>query len=274
MTTTCGTEIPFGVSAAAGHFSSVAGTLAGFAFTGALLTINRGAVSTTPHLVHALVSFLCSFVGLVISAYEYSVVTGYAPPERDVGQGGLAISEGVLLGAPFGLSILLLMLGLLELVADQPEFSVARRIALGAVACAGPIMILAYFLGGASDVRNYRLFAHQGGSCNPSALEWWARVAFGVGVTIIGTALACRHRLRLGPWRRYRDLLPVGVLVLSVLTAVTQVVLGAALPRDRPAPDWVLMVFISATVLVCAGLALSALTIIGDEVSSSPNPMQ
>ncbi len=105
----------FDVSASAGWYSAIAGLLAGFALLAILLPLDHERSDDDQSSANAVVVFTCAFFGLLIAAFTYAVLAGRT---GDGASAGIAAHEQLLHGATFGLSTLLLLLGLHAVLAS------------------------------------------------------------------------------------------------------------------------------------------------------------
>lgn len=100
-------SVDFDIAASAGWYSAIAGLLAGFALD------HETADSDETETGNAVVVFTCAFFSLLILVFTYAVLAGRT---GDGPAFGVAAHEQLFNGAAFGLTTLLLLFGLHELL--------------------------------------------------------------------------------------------------------------------------------------------------------------
>ncbi|MGH3145455.1 MAG: hypothetical protein ACRDTR_06590 [Rubrobacter sp.] len=116
----------FDIAASAGWYSAIAGLLAGFALLYILFPLDHETSEGDEiETGNAVVVFACAFFSLLILAFTYAVLAGRTGEGPVV---GLAAHEQLLNGAAFGLTTLLLLFGLHELLgAMGPTYRSSSR---------------------------------------------------------------------------------------------------------------------------------------------------
>ena len=146
MTACRPSSIDFDIAASAGWYSAIAGLLAGFALLYILFPLDHETtVSDETDTGNAVVVFACAFFSLLILAFTYAVLAGRTGDGPVV---GVAAHEQLLNGTAFGLTTLLLLFGLHELLraygANREAFEPARHVIVMMTSIVGPLMVLAF----------------------------------------------------------------------------------------------------------------------------------
>ena len=122
--------LTFDIASAAGWYSSIAGVLAGFALLAILLPLDHIDDDTDEATTsNAVVVFVSAFFSLLILSFAYAVLAGRSGDGDEL---AIATFEQLLLGGMFGLSTLLLLLGLQAVLrsygANRLVFAPARQL--------------------------------------------------------------------------------------------------------------------------------------------------
>ena len=213
-----GTDVNFNYTATAGLYSQVAGVLAGFAFSAILLAITRNALRQDKKtLGRAVAAFLAAFFGLVLAAVQYAVMSGeLIQPQRS---GRLAIEE-VLDGLAFGISILVLLYGVVLLLQADSRLELATIWAERVMATFGPVITLLLLLAGGQDIESVRQGRTSASlTCNsPGGWQLASYVVVFVGVCSL--LLLRRLRDRLPSLSQDRQIVSSFVLTLAVAVSI------------------------------------------------------
>lgn len=172
----------------------MAGLLAGFALVAILLPLDHEAEEPDPtHGANAVVVYASAFFSLLILSIGYAVLAGR------VGEGeveAVAVHEQMLIGVAFGLSTLLLLLGLHAVLrtygVNREVFAPARELILTVTSVLGPVLVLALQFSNTLDLQRYRA----GGALEPFAPGVVANlVIVGVGSAAVMVVARLRDRL-------------------------------------------------------------------------------
>jgi hypothetical protein len=234
-----GLKLVFDLSVTAGLYSQVAGILAGFAFTAILLplAIPRGNDDVTD-VGHAITAFACAFFGLILAAIEYAVMAG--EPGGQALRGRASVEE-LMIGAGFALSALLLLYGLYQLLightAQHQELRQAGRVLILVVGIVGPIIVLGLLWTGTQDVASFRHFLE------PDDVGWteWSTHAIALVSVLLLCVVAVLYvcRVTSAAAKTKRDWIPLGVLVLAVVSTTILSLFTAVVDADYLLPLWV-----------------------------------
>jgi hypothetical protein len=153
------TGLTFDIASSAGWYSSIAGVLAGFALLAILLPLDHIDDDTDEAMTSdAVVVFVSAFFSLLILSFAYAVLAGRTGSGAEL---GVAAYEQLTLGGAFGLSTILLLLGLSAVLrsygANRFVFAPAHRIIRVMVGILGPALVLAMQFSSALDVERVRL---------------------------------------------------------------------------------------------------------------------
>lgn len=176
--------------------------LAGFALLAILLPLDH--VDDDPDeksTADAVVVFVAAFFSLLVLSFAYAVLAGRTGAGRDF---GVAAVEQLTLGGAFGLSTLLLLLGLHAVIrsygANRLVFAPAQRLIRFVIAVVGPILILALQFSSALDVARFRTQMNgldEDGSCGMLGLPNAVWVDLGiVSAAIVAVSLLWVYRNR------------------------------------------------------------------------------
>lgn len=195
------TALTFDIASAAGWYSSIAGLLAGFALLAILLPLDHIEDDSDERATSdAVVIFVSAFFSLLILSFAYAVLAGRTGSGDE---SGIAAFEQLLLGGMFGLSTLLLLLGLHAVLrsygADRVVFAPARELIRVTTAILGPSVVLALQFSSALDLARYRLQEDTSGiGCDLQGfpVEVWIDLAI-VTAAIVSLALLAVFRDRL-----------------------------------------------------------------------------
>lgn len=151
--------LDFDVAASAGWYSAVAGLLAGFAFVAILLPLDHEDREGDEQSVGlAVLTFVCAFVALTLLAFGYAILAGR------VGEGevlGIAVHEQLIYGTAFGLSTLLVLLGLQAVLRSygggSRVFGPSRAMILRVTAVLGPVVLLGLQFSNSLDIERFRV---------------------------------------------------------------------------------------------------------------------
>lgn len=224
----------FDVAGSAGWYSAVAGLLAGFAFIAVLLPLDhQSPEEDDPSVGQAVVAFVCAFVAMLLLSIAYASLSGR------VGEGpvaGVAAYAKLLYGTAFGLSTLLILLGLQSVLRSygtrRQVFEPARIVILQVTAILGPIVLLALQFANAFDVARYRsTLATRPVQCG----LWGLPTEVVVNMTIVGVAVLVTIALGVFERRLPRNpngeaLMARGVLVLTALLVIVGTMVLPLLP--------------------------------------------
>jgi hypothetical protein len=181
------TELDFDIAASAGWYSAVAGLLAGFAFVSILFPLDYEREADDDATADAVVVFACAFFSLLIVAIAYAVLAGRSGGSSAA---GVAAHEQLLYGWAFGLSALLLLLGLhaiLRASTKRTLFAPARRVVIGTIAVIGPLVVLGLQFSNVLDVERYRSRVEPAANCGTWGLP--VGVWISLGIVLAGSAL-------------------------------------------------------------------------------------
>ncbi len=224
----------------AGLYSSLCGTLAGFAVAGLIFVVtllNREGKGPSaegerrtddPDIPLALLT--SAFVGLILTSGAYALMAGEPPQSQRLA------SEQVIAGAGFGTGALMLLLAVKRLVCGAaPDLTRWMRHVIGSGA---PCVVWLYLAEGTRYVGSVT-------EPNPSAL-WLVLGTTGlVQFTSATVALRTRHRVPLRT-RQFVHLASIGVLIPTIATALVALT-PSAFANDAAPPVWVLY----ALLIVC-----------------------
>ncbi len=226
-------------------YSQLTGVLAGFAFAALVLVLTRrleGSETPSHHsegnggVDGALGLLFSAFIGLALSSLAYAVIAGETTnPAR-------ASLEHVIAGAGFGVSAMVLMLALLELlIAAAPGLDTYFRIVVGVVV---PLVVLMYTYNGVLD-----LVSH---------IDRRSSLPFvgGVCVVLLVVVLAVAYRLPGGASpssQQYMVLATVGSGIPLVSALVVPIISTTVQQKVPTTPAFVaLLVILTATAAVGA----------------------
>ena len=142
-----------------GWYSAIAGLLAGFAFVAILLPLDHEDREGDEQSVGlAALTFVCAFVALTWLAFGYAIRAGR------VGEGevlGVAVHEQLIYGTAFGLSALLVLLGLQAALRSYGRgdrvFGPSRAMIVRVTAVVGPVVLLGMQFSNALDIERFRV---------------------------------------------------------------------------------------------------------------------
>jgi hypothetical protein len=229
--------LTFDIASSAGWYSSIAGVLAGFALLAILLPLDHVDDDTDEAMTSdAVVVFVSAFFSLLILSFAYAVLAGRTGGGAEL---GVAAHEQLTLGGAFGLSTILLLLGLSAVLrsygANRFVFAPAHRIIRVMVGILGPVLVLAMQFSSALDVERVRLASAMDAppACDvlgfPSGV--WVNLVI-VVVAIAGVLLLAAFRERLPPRRSAATGAAKVVLGLTVLLTVWSSVVVPLLPAS------------------------------------------
>lgn len=212
------TGLTFDIASSAGWYSSIAGLMAGFALLAILLPLDHIAEDTDEAMTaDAVVVFVCAFFSLLILSIAYAVLAGRTGDGAEL---AVAAYEQLTLGGVFGLSTILLLLGLSAVLrsygANRFVFAPAHRVIRGMVGILGPVPVLALQFSSALDVERARL----GTAMDASPACYALGLSAGVWVNLVTVFVAIAGVLLLAA---FRDRLPAS---RSAATGAAKVVLG------------------------------------------------
>ncbi len=177
----------FDIAAAAGWYSAVAGLLAGFALLAVLLPLDHDASDEdTAEAAGAsgVIVFTSAFFSLLILAFTYAILSGRS-------SGPVAAHEQQLNGAAFGLSALLLLLGLREVLrlygSNRAMMQPAQNLISRTTALWGPIIVVAMQFSNTLDTEVLR----QGvpGDGEHAGLSWPFSSAIWINLAVSAVAI-------------------------------------------------------------------------------------
>jgi len=226
--------LEFDIAASAGWYSAVAGLLAGFAFVAVLLPLDHdSSEEDDAQTGHPVVAFVGAFFSLLTLSVAYAVLSGRS------GTGpvaAVAAHEQMLTGAAFGLSTLLLLLGLRGVLrsygANRRVFASGQGVIVAVTAVLGPLVVVGLQFSNAMDLERYRLLSGAGDKgCGPSGFPtgvWLNLGIVGLAATAILVLLAAREHIS----RREAavDRLAWLCLIFTVLVVLWSAVLLPLLP--------------------------------------------
>lgn len=174
--------VEFDIAAAAGWYSAVAGLLAGFAM---LLPLDHETKDRGREADHsgsnAVIVFTSAFFSLLILSLTYAVLSGRPSTGPSL---GVAAHEQQLNGAAMGLSSLLMLIGLHEVLrlygGNKRIFDSAQNLIVRVTGLYGPIIVVAFQFSNALDVEAYRAAdaSHAQGACPAGApLGVWVNLS-------------------------------------------------------------------------------------------------
>lgn len=225
----------FDIASSAGWYSSIAGVLAGFALLAILLPLDHvDDDSDTRATSHAVVVFVAAFFSLLLLAFAYAILAG-----RTSGGAVLVIAavEQMALGGVFGLSTILLLVGLQAVLrsygANRVVFAPAQSLLRIMIGVLGPIVVLTLQFSNSLDVSYARL---QIGGVDPGAcgvlgfpVGVWINLAIIVAGAIgVGLMAVLRDRIPSTTWAA--TLVAKMVLALAVTVMVVFAVVVPLLP--------------------------------------------
>lgn len=224
--------LAFDMATAAGWYSSIAGVLAGFALLAILLPLDHVDDDSDEHTTsNAVVVFVSAFFSLLILSFAYAVLSGRGGEGDEL---AIAVFEQLLLGGVFGLSTLLLLLGIHAVLrsygSNRLVFAPARQLIRVMTAILGPLLVLALQFSSALDLARYRLGADAAGmaQCDvagfPAAV--WVDLAI-VAAATIGIALLALLRERLPA---HPSAAPTAAKLVLGMTSVIVVVASVLVP--------------------------------------------
>jgi hypothetical protein len=151
--------LDFDVAASAGWYSAVAGLLAGFAFVAILLPLDHEERDGDEQSVGlAVLTFVCAFMSLTVLALSYAILAGR------IGEGqvlGIAVHEQLVYGTAFGLSTLLVLLGLQAVLRSygggSRVFGPSRQMILRVTGAVGPVVLLGLLFSNSLDIERFRV---------------------------------------------------------------------------------------------------------------------
>jgi hypothetical protein len=247
----CAGQADFDIPATAGLYSTLAGVLAGFAFTAlmSLLALRVAATAEDDRRLGSVVEvLLAAFIALVLSSLTYAALGG--EPES----GGRSASEEILAGVGLVVAALLLLYSVpLTIEASRPfassgdtgTYAAARFIRRVLVHAVGPLVVFYLALG----VEDY-LTVRDGVDRDASTLDI-VSVSLAVAALIVSFpifSVARRGSIRTaGRWAA------VGGLSVAFLSAVSFAATTAFLKRCEIAPEWSMYLAITVNFLAVLG---------------------
>jgi hypothetical protein len=229
--------LTFDIASAAGWYSSIAGVLAGFALLAILLPLDHleddSDEATTSN---AVVVFVSAFFSLLILSFAYAVLAGRSGDGDEL---AIAAFEQLLLGGVFGLSTLLLLVGLHAVLrsygANRMVFASARHLIRLMTGILGPILVIALQFSSALDLARYRLGVEAAGmaACDVAGFPWsvWIDLAI-VVATIVGIVLLALLRERLSTRPSAAPTAARIVLAMTFLIVLAASILVPLLPVE------------------------------------------
>ena len=229
--------LAFDIASAAGWYSSIAGVLAGFALLAILLPLDHIDDDTDEATTsNAVVVFVSAFFSLLILSFAYAVLAGRSGEGDEL---AIAAFEQLLLGGMFGLSTLLLLLGLQAVLrsygANRLVFAPARHLIRVMTAILGPVLVLALQFSSALDLARYRLHADTGALAQCDIAGFPASVWVDLAIVIlamVGIVLLALLGERLPSDRAAGPTAARLVLGLTVVIVITASVLVPLLPLE------------------------------------------
>ena len=227
--------LTFDIASAAGWYSSIAGVLAGFALLAILLPLDHiDDDSDEATTSNAVMVFVSAFFSLLILSFAYAVLAGRGGDSDEL---AIAAFEQLLLGGMFGLSTLLLLLGLHAVLrsygANRLVFAPARQLIRVMIAILGPVLVLALQFSSALDLARYRVDADVGAvdQCDVAGfpLAVWVDLAIVVAATV-GILLLALFRERIPAHRSAAPNAAKLVLGMTVVIVLFASVLVPLLP--------------------------------------------
>ena len=229
--------LAFDIASAAGWYSSIAGVLAGFALLAILLPLDHiDDDSDEATTSDAVVVFVSAFFSLLILSFAFAVLSGRSGNGDEL---AIAAFEQLLLGGMFGLSTLLLLLGLQAVLrsygANRLVFAPARQLIRVVTAILGPVLVLALQYSSALDLARYRRetdFAALA-RCDVAGLpsSVWVDLAI-VVVAVVGIVVLALLRERLPSDRSAAPTAAKLVLGMTVVIVIVASVLVPLLPLE------------------------------------------
>ena len=251
--------LPFEIAASAGWYSAIAGLLAGFAFVAVLLPLDHeSSEGDDTQTGHAVVAFVSAFFSLLTVSIAYAVLAGRT------GEGevtAVAAHEQMLVGAAFGLSTLLLLLGLRGVLrsygANRRVFSSAQGVIVAVTAVLGPLMVVGLQFSNALDLQRYRVVTGAADEqCGPGGLPIGVLVNLGIvalaAAAILGLLLV---RDRITRREAAVDRLAWLCLVSTVLVVLWSAVILPLLPVSAVASPLLEHTILAATSLLAVVFA-------------------
>ena len=229
--------LTFDIASAAGWYSSIAGVLAGFALLAILLPLDHiDDDNDEAATSNAVVVFVSAFFSLLILSFAYAVLAGRSGEGDEL---AIAAFEQLLLGGTFGLSTLLLLLGLQAVLrsygANRLVFAPARQLIRVMIAIIGPVLLLALQFSSALDLARYRLEADPSAPARCDVAGFppgiWVDLAIVVLATV-GIVLLALLRERLPSDRSAAPTAAKLVLGMTVAIVVLASVLVPLLPLE------------------------------------------
>jgi hypothetical protein len=193
--------LEFDIAASAGWYSAIAGLLAGFAFVAVLLPLDHdSSEGDDAQTGHAVVAFVGAFFALLMISISYAVLagrTGTGPAAA------VAAHEQMATGAAFGLSTLLLLLGLRGVLrsygANRRVFASGQRVVVAVTAVLGPLVIVGLQFSNAIDLERYRVLSTPGAEqCGPGGFPsgvWLNLVIVVIAAVVIVSLIPLRNRI-------------------------------------------------------------------------------
>ncbi len=250
----------FNIAITAGFYSQAAGVLAGFAFTAVLLVLTNGEIlGSQARRAHAATSFICSFFALLLSTVQYAVLAGAADTLSKTNPNlGRAASEEVIAGASFGLSVLLLLYGTLQLLDGRSGYETPAGVSRAIVSFVGPSVVLLFHLAAVQDILTAKFQTAGLQACQESSVGTWGIAATLTG--FLGVFLGGLFRRRVRPYLSgsKRDWLPILVLCLSAAGALGVATAEAILRSDESLSDQVIIATLFVASLSAATFSLLA----------------
>lgn len=235
-------SLDFDIASSAGWYSAIAGLLAGFALLAILLPLDHDNARQEDSddaagvaASESVVIFTCAFFSLLILGFTYAILAGRTSDGPSV---GIAAHEQLLNGAAFGLSTLLLLLGLRAVLAsygrNRQVFLPARNVMLVMTAVLGPVAALSLQCANALDVERYRAsIAPSPQACGvagfPSGV--WVNLSI-TAVALVATILLAVLRHRLPRTVGASVLIAKGVLGFCVVVVAWSSLVVPLLPTD------------------------------------------
>jgi hypothetical protein len=269
----------FDVAVTSGYYAAMAAVLAGFAFTALVMLLTPTQVEqrrSQPAYSggDVFLAFMAAFVALIVSTLTYSVLAG-----EDVGSArGRAATQELVDGLPFGLAVVMLFHGLALLVGrEHDQRTLPSWTARVFTTVVGPILTLFYLVNGMTDTESARAVAHKAACA--STTPYLVGLALTVAMTMLLTAAIVLITKRPDWFTRFRwcrDIAPVTVLALSVLSALVAGDVATREPQFLFSSLWIMIYLIVAFVLLtCIGLMLMMAYPAGSAVAPpAPIPTQ
>lgn len=253
------------VATSAQTYADFAGILAGFAFTGLCVYLERrnepgesangiAEVIRRIRSDHVAATILFAMFSLAMSTFVYANLAGeaqsYAPNPKTQNltiPPGSAVAALLPYGVIFGLSVLTLVYAVTLMMFESPATRPAAKYAFWAVAIAGPLVVLRFLAAAARNIWEMNCALHHKCSGTPWLLSTGHIAIMLLLILAISLVVTWTGVLHMEPLRPFRDRVAkrptvpaIGVFVLTVATTVWGSLFLNTRERSYAPPAWLI----------------------------------